>query len=230
MPGISSWLAVGAVVLALGGAAMSPDARASGSRSQDTGSEAPQALYTLAMRNLGLVGRLEFGDTVNILQPTPSTVRYTFRYAAPGSLAGALLSTPARGKAVSLESIQVGTIKCQRPPSWVCFHSQKIDMVGLVRSLITPQQGGLNFRGATTLAGPQGQRDRTVQLLATVHMQNVTYMATLTVDATTRLPLTFTSVVTASGQIVARQSVTFRYGSRFTIQLPQGKGVTYPKS
>jgi hypothetical protein len=232
MRNISAWFVAVIAVAALGVAAMpSPPftahARQVGRR--EAGSASPQAQYTLALQHLGSVGQFHFVDMVEVMQPSLYTVRDAFRYAAPNRLAMTLVMTPLQGQPTVLESIQVGTMKCQRSPSWVCFRSQRVDVVTLVRALVTPQLLGLRFSSGTTSLARQGRRYRAVQIFMSGQKQDSSYRATLTIDAATQLPLTLTGVVSRAGQVQVRQDVTFVYGGHISIQLPHGKGVYYPR-
>jgi hypothetical protein len=187
-----------------------------------TGAVSPRAMYTEALHRLSSVARLQFVETVEIQQPNPRTIHLAFRYVAPDRMAAALVAKHGTASPVVIETLQVGTTKCQRPPSWVCFHSIRTDVGALVRSLLTPQVAGLRYRSGTAMIGSGARRYRAIKIALGAEQQGASYRAMLTMNAATRLPLTFTSTVTRSGQAAVRQSVSFTYGGRFTIRLPQG--------
>jgi hypothetical protein len=95
----------------------------------------------------------------------------------------------------------------------------------LVRSLLTPPVAGLRYRSGTAMSGSGARRYRAIDIVLDGEQQGATYRAVLTMNAATRLPLSFTATVTRSGRLAVRQSVSFTYGGRYTIRLPQGAHV-----
>jgi hypothetical protein len=189
-------------------------------RSPRLGSASALKAYSHAFQSLAAVKRFRFYETAQLLQGKTSSVTDDVRFLRPDRVSVTLISKPSNGQSLRLESVQVGTRKCQRPPGWVCFHSAKAAAVTLVRSLVTPKLKRPTFteQFATLAVGSRRYRVKEIQISGT---QTFHYEGTLVVRSDNGLPISFVSTVTQGKRVLARQNAQLTYNGTFTIHLPR---------
>jgi hypothetical protein len=171
------------------------------------------ALYTQAFQRLGRVSRFQFVETV--VQVSAQTASEGLRYVAPDRLATVVEMQSGKGRTVAVESIQVGATKCQSPPrAWVCFHSVRLNVPSLVRSLLEPRLQRPEYRAS------RGPGDALV-IRTTGNRGSMSYAGVLTLAPHSGLPQSFRCTVRQGSRLILTQSASFAYGGRYSIELPK---------
>jgi hypothetical protein len=192
--------------------------------------QTPAAMYAHALDRLQSVRRLQLIEVGHVYVQHPETFQLEFRYVAPDRLATIAQSKQLDGRILTVERIQVGTVLCQAPPEWACYHSPRQTVTTLVRTYIEPQARGLRFSARSEMRGSgRGRYHATVIHLSIRQGEGSSYVGTLTVNDDSHLPVSFTSKATMKGQLAADQSVSITYGGTFNVNLPRGKNVRLPQ-
>jgi hypothetical protein len=185
------------------------------------------ALYDQSFQRLKRVQRFQFHETVAILHriqnTLPGTTRTDVEFLAPDRVATSLQSSRPSHSVTRVEIIQIGTTKCQRPPSWVCYRSRRPDPAAFLQTLLSPQMQQVSYR--TIAIRLESDRVKATAIHMSWSGHGLSYSGLLVLQPRTDLPLDFSSAVRVNGQVEVQQSASFDYSHRFTIVLPHGKGV-----
>jgi hypothetical protein len=191
--------------------------------------QTPAAVYASALQAVQSVRRLQFVEVAHVYVQHPTVVQVGFRYLAPDRVATVAQSKQPSGKILTIEQIQVGTIVCQEPPAWACYHHPRQDIAARVRSYIQPRVQGLRFSSESRTFGSGSGRYHATVIHLSAERQAISYSGMLTVNDASHLPVSLTSRATMDGKVAESQQVSFTYGGTFSVNLPKGKNVRLPR-
>lgn len=202
-------------------------ARGSTPESKAFGVTSAQTLFERSFQQLGLASHYQFHETVNILQRVnktfPGSSTFDVSFAAPNRMATTLhVAHPSHG-VTELDTVQVGSTKCQRPPRWICFPSPAPHPATLIHTLLAPRMTNVAYRTSIVLLHAPAVRATVV--LASWRGNGIVYAGTLLLQPRSGLPLRFTSSVSSSGKLDVRETASFNFTKKVSIDLPRGRRV-----
>jgi hypothetical protein len=172
----------------------------------------PRDQYQHALSELSHVPVFRMIETVDLRVGTRRIIQSEIRYRAPDRLE-TIITTLLPPTPVKFTQTQVSHVECQTAPH-ICFKTRRApNAVAAVRRLLGPTVP-VTYRAGTDAAGNR------IVLLSRPTAKHSRYLAHLTIDAKTGLPLSFSSRVEQQGRSLVTQTANFTYRHTGSISLP----------